>query len=253
MITFFYAPTPNGWKVAIMLEECGLVYETRLLRTWARVTSSRRSSCRSTRTRRYRRSSTTTRRRPMARRRSACSSRALSCSISPGRPDASRRPTLPGRKELMEWLFWQVGNQGPMAGQLSHFLNYAPEGQEYALKRYTGEYGRNLAVLENRLEGRDYILRGVLHRRHAGLSRGVHRQALGRLACCVPVRRSLARTDQGASRRPPRHRPPQGPAEPRRVDRREQQPALQPDRRAPQKGPDMSAPYILYGGGVTAR
>lgn len=64
----------------------------------------------------------------------------------------------PGRKELMEWLFWQVGNQGPMAGQLSHFHNYAPEGQEYALKRYMGEYERNLAVLENRLEGRDYIL-----------------------------------------------------------------------------------------------
>ena len=32
MITFFYAPTPNGWKVAIMLEECGLAYKTRLLR-----------------------------------------------------------------------------------------------------------------------------------------------------------------------------------------------------------------------------
>ena len=64
----------------------------------------------------------------------------------------------PGRKETLEWLFWQVGNQGPLAGQLSHFVNYAPEGQEYGLKRYRGEYERNLAVLENRLEARDYIL-----------------------------------------------------------------------------------------------
>jgi GST-like protein len=62
------------------------------------------------------------------------------------------------RKELMEWLFWQVGNQGPMAGQLSHFKNYAPDGQDYGFKRYLGEYERNLAVLERRLEGRDYIL-----------------------------------------------------------------------------------------------
>jgi GST-like protein len=63
-----------------------------------------------------------------------------------------------GRKEALEWLFWQVGNQGPLAGQLSHFVNYAPDGQEYGQKRYRGEYERNLAVLENRLEKREYIL-----------------------------------------------------------------------------------------------
>jgi len=61
-------------------------------------------------------------------------------------------------KELLEWMFWQVGNQGPMAGQLSHFVNYAPDGQDYSRNRYAGEYERNLAVLDRRLEGRDYIL-----------------------------------------------------------------------------------------------
>ena len=66
---------------------------------------------------------------------------------------------LRARKELMEWMFWQVGNQGPMAGQLSHFRNYAPEGDRaYGFNRYLGEYDRNLGVLENRLEERDYIL-----------------------------------------------------------------------------------------------
>lgn len=65
-----------------------------------------------------------------------------------------------GRKEAMEWLFWQVGNQGPAGGQLSHFVNYAPDGQDYAKERYANEYDRCLGVLERRLEGRDYILGG---------------------------------------------------------------------------------------------
>ena len=64
------------------------------------------------------------------------------------------------RKELLEWLFWQVGNQGPMAGQLSHFVNYAPEGEAYGRERYAREYDRCLGVLERRLERRDYILGG---------------------------------------------------------------------------------------------
>ena len=63
-----------------------------------------------------------------------------------------------GRKEALEWLFWQVGNQGPMAGQLSHFVNYAPDPQPYSQTRYANEYGRCLGVLERRLEDRAYIL-----------------------------------------------------------------------------------------------
>lgn len=62
------------------------------------------------------------------------------------------------RKETMEWLFWQAANQGPMAGQLSHFVNYAPDGQDYSLKRYKGEFERSLAVLDRRLEGRDFMM-----------------------------------------------------------------------------------------------
>jgi GSH-dependent disulfide-bond oxidoreductase len=70
--------------------------------------------------------------------------------------------TATGRKQCLEWLFWQVGNLGPMAGQLSHFVNYAKSVQEgdhsYALNRYRGEYHRCLGVLERRLEGHTYIL-----------------------------------------------------------------------------------------------
>lgn len=64
-----------------------------------------------------------------------------------------------GRKECLEWLFWQVGNLGPMAGQLSHFVNYAEkEGNEYSLQRYTNEYNRCLGVLDRLLAGRDFML-----------------------------------------------------------------------------------------------
>ena len=63
-----------------------------------------------------------------------------------------------GRKEALEWLFWQVGNQGPMAGQLSHFVNYAPGEHPYSHERYANEYDRCLGVLDRRLAAREYIL-----------------------------------------------------------------------------------------------
>lgn len=64
------------------------------------------------------------------------------------------------RKEIMEWLFWQTGNQGPMAGQHSHFRNYAPEEarEGYARQRYENEYRRTLGVLERRLDNRAFIV-----------------------------------------------------------------------------------------------
>ena len=62
------------------------------------------------------------------------------------------------RKEMLEWLFWQVGNLGPMAGQLSHFVNYAQGEHPYSHKRYADEYNRCLGVLERRLDGREFIL-----------------------------------------------------------------------------------------------
>jgi GST-like protein len=62
------------------------------------------------------------------------------------------------RKEMLEWLFWQVGNLGPMAGQLSHFVNYAEGEHTYSRQRYANEYNRCLGVLERRLQGRDYIV-----------------------------------------------------------------------------------------------
>jgi GST-like protein len=153
MIDFYYWPTPNGWKVSIMLEECGLEYRVipvnigkgdQFKPEFLAISPNNRMP-------------------------------AIVDHGEPGGPMAifesgsillhlaektgKFAPTdRRGRKEMIEWLFWQVGNLGPMAGQLSHFVNYAQGEHAYSLQRYKNEYNRCLGVLERRLDGRDYIL-----------------------------------------------------------------------------------------------
>ena len=57
----------------------------------------------------------------------------------------------------LEWLFWQMGGLGPMAGQNHHFNHYAPEKIPYAQERYIKETNRLYGVLDRRLAGRDFI------------------------------------------------------------------------------------------------
>jgi len=155
VIDFYYAPTPNGWKVAILLEELGLDYTTHLMKLSAGDQFKPDFLAIS----------------PNAKMPAIVDHDVAGDPVSVFESGAimvylaeKTGQFLPegplARKELLEWMFWQVGNQGPMAGQLSHFKNYAPEGQDYGFKRYLGEYERNLAVLERRLEDRDYILGG---------------------------------------------------------------------------------------------
>ena len=153
MIDFHYWPTPNGWKVAIMLEEIGLGYRmipVNIQRGEQHTPEFLAIS-------------------PNGR------MPAIVDRDAPGGPlpvfesgaillhlaERSGRfaPTeTRERTALMEWLFWQVGSLGPMAGQLSHFVNYARGEHPYSHDRYAGEYRRCLGVLERRLEGRAYIL-----------------------------------------------------------------------------------------------
>lgn len=58
---------------------------------------------------------------------------------------------------VLEWLFWQMGGLGPMAGQNHHFGTYAPEKIPYAIARYVNETNRLYGVLDRRLRGRDFI------------------------------------------------------------------------------------------------
>ncbi|MCF3946189.1 glutathione S-transferase N-terminal domain-containing protein [Acidiphilium sp. AL] len=62
-----------------------------------------------------------------------------------------------GRTEVMQWLFWQMGGLGPMAGQNHHFSQYAPEKLDYAITRYVNETNRLYAVLNKRLADREFV------------------------------------------------------------------------------------------------
>ena len=61
------------------------------------------------------------------------------------------------RYDVLQWLMWQMGGLGPMLGQAHHFLQYAPEKIEYAMNRYSNEANRLYGVLNKRLQGRDYV------------------------------------------------------------------------------------------------
>lgn len=64
-----------------------------------------------------------------------------------------------GRNLCLQWLFWQIGGLGPMAGQNHHFAQHAPEKLPYAIKRYVKETTRLYKVLDAQLaDGRDYIV-----------------------------------------------------------------------------------------------
>jgi GST-like protein len=62
-----------------------------------------------------------------------------------------------GRADVLQWLFWQVGGLGPMAGQNHHFLQYAPERLAYAVERYSNETNRLYGVLDRRLADRTFV------------------------------------------------------------------------------------------------
>ena len=79
--------------------------------------------------------------------------------------------------QVEEWLFWQVGGVGPMAGQAHHFLRYAPameppQDLPYAKDRYRDEVARLYGVLDRRLAGRELRRRRLFDRRHGDLALG---------------------------------------------------------------------------------
>ena len=64
---------------------------------------------------------------------------------------------LRGRADVLQWLFWQMGGLGPMAGQNHHFSQYAPEKLPYAINRYVNETNRLYGVLDTRLADRPFV------------------------------------------------------------------------------------------------
>jgi GST-like protein len=153
MIDFYYWPTPNGWKVAIMLEELGDDYNVVPVNIGKGDQFKPEFLAISPNHRMPAISDPDVDGEPVTMFESGAI--LLYLAEKTGRFMATDPK---GRRETLEWLFWQVGNQGPMAGQLSHFVNYAPGDEAYSKTRYANEYDRCLGVLDRRLEGRDYIV-----------------------------------------------------------------------------------------------
>ena len=157
MIDFYYWPTPNGWKISILLEELGLDYNLipvdinagdQFEPAFLEISPNNRMPAIVDHD-----PAPDYGDEPLPIFESGAIARYLADKSGQLMPADARL-----RKEVDEWLFWQVGNLGPMGGQMSHFVNYAPGDHPYSYKRYTGEYHRCLGVLERRLADRDYLV-----------------------------------------------------------------------------------------------
>ena len=152
-IELYYWPTPNGFKISIMLEECGLPY------TMIPVNISKGEQF----TPHFLKISPNNRMpaivdpdgpggRPISIFESGAILQYLGRKTGHFYPQDER-----ARVEVDEWLFWQMGGLGPMAGQANHFRIYAPEKVPYAVARYTNEVNRLYGVMNIRLNDRDFL------------------------------------------------------------------------------------------------
>jgi GST-like protein len=149
MIDLYYWPTPNGHKISIMLEECALKYDTipvnigqgdQFAAGFLKISPNNRMP--------------------------AIVDHDTGISVFEGgailiylaEKSGKFLPTDDkARFEVLQWLFWQAGGLGPMAGQLSHFVSYTKETVQYAQDRYANEYDRLLAVMDVRLRNREFL------------------------------------------------------------------------------------------------
>lgn len=158
MIDLYYWPTPNGWKIPIALEEMGLDYNVipvdinagDQFSDWFKAVSPNSKM-----------PAIVDSDGPDGAPISIFESGAILQYL--GRKTGKFYGTSErARTEIDQWLFWQVGGLGPMAGQAHHFLVYAPkfeppEDIPYAKNRYRTEVARLYKVLDTQLEGKDYI------------------------------------------------------------------------------------------------
>ena len=157
MIDLYYAPTPNGWKISIMLEECNLPYNVipvnlgkgdQFKPDFLKISPNNRMPA-------IVDHENLTDGDPLSIFESGAILMYLGEKTGKFFPQES-----PSKEKVLEWLFWQVGGLGPMAGQVSHFVNYAPNfpgDHSYSEKRYKDEYDRLLGVMDNVLEDKEFL------------------------------------------------------------------------------------------------
>jgi GST-like protein len=152
-IDLYYWPTPNGWKISIMLEECGLPYTVHSVNIgkgdqfkpeFLAISPNNKMPA------------IVDPKGPDGRPISVFESGAILQYL--GRKTGRFYPTDErSRVEVDQWLFWQMAGLGPMAGQTHHFRIYAPEKITYAIDRYTNETNRLYGVLDKRLADREFL------------------------------------------------------------------------------------------------
>ena len=152
-ITLYFWPTPNGQKIAIMLEEIGLPYRVHYVNINAgeqhapdflKISPNNRIPA------------IVDDDGPDGNELAIFESGAILQYL--GRKYELLYPTNERKKaEVDQWLFWQVGGLGPMAGQCLHFRQYAPEKIQYGIDRYTKEVTRLFGVMDRRLASSDYL------------------------------------------------------------------------------------------------
>jgi GST-like protein len=152
-IDLYYWATPNGWKISIMLEECALPYKVHFVNIgkgdqfkpdFLKIAPNNRMPA------------IVDPAGPGGRPISVFESGAILQYL--GRKTGRFYPADERKRvDVEQWLFWQMAGLGPMAGQAHHFRLYAPEKIPYAIDRYTNECRRLYGVMEQRLEGRDFL------------------------------------------------------------------------------------------------
>ncbi len=148
MITLYYWPTPNGHKITIFLEEAGVPYRIspvnigegeQFLPEFLAISPNNRMPA-------IVDDAPRDGGEPLSVFESGAILLYLAEKTGKFLPEDTR-----GRVRVLEWLFWQVGGLGPMAGQNHHFGRYAPQKIPYAIDRYVNETNRLYGVLDRRL------------------------------------------------------------------------------------------------------
>ncbi|MFI5015596.1 MAG: glutathione S-transferase N-terminal domain-containing protein [Hyphomicrobiales bacterium] len=175
-IDLYYWPTPNGWKITIMLEECGLPYEVRLVNIgkgeqftpeFLAISPNNRMPA------------IVDHDGPDGRPISVFESGAILLYL--GRKTGKfYAKDERDRVEVEQWLMWQMGGLGPMLGQNNHFRVYAPEKLPYAIKRYGDEAHRLYGVMNKRLADREFLAGpySIADMACVGWARGYERQGI---------------------------------------------------------------------------
>ncbi|MFP5075686.1 glutathione S-transferase N-terminal domain-containing protein [Rhizobium sp. YIM 134829] len=152
-IELYYWPTPNGWKITIMLEELGAPYTVKYVNIgrgeqfepdFLKIAPNNRMPAIV--------DPDGADGQPISVFESGAILQYLGRKFGRFYPSEER-----ARVEVEQWLFWQMGGLGPMAGQANHFRNYAPEKIAYGIDRYTNEVNRLYGVMNRRLADRDFL------------------------------------------------------------------------------------------------